>query len=170
MEELISHIKKENLRKAAWIAEDPDNRWTGFYDEDPAHWAERGILTLKDYEREQLITYIFEGHKYAFGTKGRHYNFDKMTIEELKAEAEYISEAVSRAIETEKQAQEVTVDMFKFRIQEIKDMMIGYDNEQALRILIAAEDMVEDVKFYGYESLEYEMNLPYGYIEKFLNE
>jgi hypothetical protein len=32
-------------------------------------------------EREDLIIYIYEGHKTAFGVKGRHYDFDSMSID-----------------------------------------------------------------------------------------
>ena len=73
MLELIKEIKSRNIKTKAWIAEDPKNRWAGLYPEDEAHWVERGITTLADLERDELATYIYEGHKDAFGTKGRHY-------------------------------------------------------------------------------------------------
>jgi hypothetical protein len=36
---LAAHIAALNAEKLAWIAEDPDNRWTGLYVEDLAHCA-----------------------------------------------------------------------------------------------------------------------------------
>ena len=49
-------------------------------------------------EREDLIIYIYEGHKTAFGVKGRHYDFDSMSIYDLKAEADYIERSIVESI------------------------------------------------------------------------
>ena len=99
LQELIKEINSRNEKTKAWVAEDPKNRWAGLYVEDEAHWVERGITSLADLERDELATYIYEGHKDAFGTKGRHYDFDSMTLQELKDEADYISKAANEAFE-----------------------------------------------------------------------
>src|SRR6056300_279356 len=101
MQELMAHIKAENEKTEAWVAEDPTNRWAGLYIEEEAHWKERGITTVEALERDNLATYIYEGHKDAFGVKGRHYNFEAMSLEELKAEADYISRSVREQMELE---------------------------------------------------------------------
>ena len=41
-------------------------------------------MDILKYERQDLESYIYEGHKDAFGSKGRHYNFDAMSIEDLR--------------------------------------------------------------------------------------
>ena len=78
-------IKSRNIKTKAWVAEDPENRWAGLYPEDEAHWVERGITTLDALERSELEEYIYDAHKTAFGCKGRHYDFNSMTLQELKA-------------------------------------------------------------------------------------
>lgn len=42
-----------NAEQAAWVAEDPANRWSGTLAEEPEHWAEYGIFTA-----EQLMDYL----------------------------------------------------------------------------------------------------------------
>ena len=81
MKQLIKEIKARNIKTKAWVAEDPKNRWAGLYIEDEAHWQERGITTLDALERDELATYIYEGHKDAFGVKVRHYNFKAMSLQ-----------------------------------------------------------------------------------------
>ena len=49
-------------------------------------------ILSKDYDtRDDLETYLFEEHKYAFGVKGYHYNFDKMSMADLRKAVEVLS-------------------------------------------------------------------------------
>jgi len=98
-------------------------------------------------ERQELETFIYEGHKDAFGRKGRHYNFDAMSIEELRAEADWINEEVVKAIDEEEAAEERALADFKKEIETI----IGYgagDRETALRWMTDGET------FYHIQSVE----------------
>jgi len=54
------------------------------------NWNDQGIFTVEDYERDSLITSVYEMHKDAYGVKGRHYNFDKMSNKELEEELEHL--------------------------------------------------------------------------------
>ena len=132
MLELIKEIKSRNIKTKAWVAEDPKNRWAGLYVEDEAHWVERGITTLADLERDELATYIYEGHKDAFGTKGRHYDFDSMTLQELKDEADYISKAANETYEREEAHKKECLNEFKALVQKTIANGAG-DQETALR-------------------------------------
>ena len=138
MQELIREIKARNIKTQAWIAEDPKNRWAGLYPEDEAHWQERGITTLADLERDELATYIYDAHKTAFGTKGRHYDFDAMSLEELKAEADYISEACDRAMAEEAAAEARSLEAFKTLVKKTIANGAG-DENTALRWLTQGE-------------------------------
>ena len=83
-------------------------------------------------EREELEIFIYEGHKDAFGSKGRHYNFDAMSIEDLRTEADWINKSVISAIDEERAAEERDLVAFKKEIETV----IGYgacDRETALR-------------------------------------
>lgn len=89
-------------------------------------------------ERQELETFIYEGHKDAFGRKGRHYNFDAMSIEELRAEADWISGEVVKAIAEEEAAEERALADFKKEVETV----IGYgaeDRETALRWMTDGE-------------------------------
>ena len=98
-------------------------------------------------ERQELETFIYEGHKDAFGSKGRHYNFDAMSIEELRAEANWINEEVVKSIADEEAAEERALADFKKEVETV----IGYgagDRETALRWMTDGET------FYHSQSVE----------------
>ena len=89
-------------------------------------------------EREELEIFIYEGHKDAFGSKGRHYNFDAMSIEDLRTEADWINKSVISAIDEERAAEERDLVAFKKEIETV----IGYgagDRETALRWMTDGE-------------------------------
>jgi len=145
---LLELIEKKNAETQAWIDEDPANRWAGMIVTDLNHWAEYGVYTVEDYERYELETFIYEGHKDAFGVKGRHYDFASMSMEELKAEADYISDACKRAFEEEKKQEEIALSNFKSLVQKTIDMGAG-DEETALRWL------TQDETFYHGQCVEH---------------
>ena len=62
---------------------------SGMVTEDIKYWNDQGIFTVEDYERDSLITSVYEMHKDAYGVKGRHYNFDEMSNEDLEKELEH---------------------------------------------------------------------------------
>ena len=138
LQELIQEIKSRNEKTKAWVAEDPKNRWAGLYPEDEAHWIERGITTLADLERDELATYIYDEHKTAFGTKGRHYDFDSMTLQELKDEADYISKAAKEQMDLEAAQEARDLESFKALVQKTIADGAG-DEETALRWLTQGE-------------------------------
>lgn len=146
-DELKSYIKDYNEAARAKMAAS-DDVWIGLLPEEEDFWAEQGISTLEQYERHNLEVFIYEGHKDAFGTKGRHYDFDSMTMDELKAEADYISESIQKAIDAEKEAAQLALDEFEARINEIIEIGAG-DRETALRWMIQGE------KFYQQQDIEH---------------
>ena len=138
MEKLLAHIKAENIKTKAWVAEDPKNRWAGLYPEDEAHWVERGITTLEALERDELETYIYDAHKTAFGCKGRHYDFNSMTLQELKDEADYISKACEVAMKEEAEQEARSLEAFKALVKKTIANGAG-DENTALRWLTQGE-------------------------------
>lgn len=147
LKELIAEIKSRNIKTTAWVKEDPKNRWAGLYPEEESYWVERGITTLADLERDELATYIYEGHKDAFGTKGRHYDFNSMTLQELKDEADYISKAANETYEREEAHKKECLNEFKALVQKTIANGAG-DEETALRWLSQGE------KFYHIQDIE----------------
>ena len=163
MMELMAHIKAENLKTQAWVAEDPKNRWAGLYPEDQSHWVERGITTVEALERDNLATYIYEGHKDAFGVKGRHYNFEAMSLEELKAEADYISRSVREQMELEANMEKEAVARFEKAIAEYLAMG-AEDRETAIRWVLQAEGLENE---HDPSYVCYSLGLPYEMAKEF---
>ena len=50
MSDLVEHIRTLNAEGAAWVARDPENRFSPPLVEDPAHWAAYGVYTAADLE------------------------------------------------------------------------------------------------------------------------
>ena len=162
MQELMAHIKAENIKTKAWVAEDPKNRWAGLYPEDEAHWVERGITTLEALERDELECYIYDAHKTAFGVKGRHYNFKAMSLQELKDEADYISRACDEQMELEARMEKEATERFEASVAEYQKM--AGSRKDAIRWVLQAEGL-EDERDPGY--ICYSLGLPYTMEKEF---
>jgi hypothetical protein len=162
MTTLVAHIKEINAKTQAWMDANPGS-WGGMIVEDPAHWAEYGVHTVEDFKRYQLETYIYEGHKDAFGVKGRHYDFKSMTLEELEAEADYISEAVKQQMETEAEMEREAIARFEEAIKEYVQMG-ALSREDAIRWLLQAEGLDKEQDA-GY--ICYCLGLPYSMDKEF---
>ena len=162
MQELMAHIKAENIKTKAWVAEDPKNRWAGLYPEDEAHWVERGITTLEALERDELECYIYDAHKTAFGVKGRHYKFSEMSLQELKDEADYISKACDEQLELEAKMEKEATERFEASVAEYQKM--AGSRKDAIRWVLQAEGL-EDERDPGY--ICYSLGLPYSMEKEF---
>ena len=162
MQELMAHIKAENIKTKAWVAEDPKNRWAGLYPEDEAHWVERGITTLEALERDELECYIYDAHKTAFGVKGRHYRFSEMSLQELKDEADYISKACDEQLALEAKMEKEATERFEASVAEYQKM--AGSRKDAIRWLLQAEGL-EDERDPGY--ICYSLGLPYSMEKEF---
>ena len=108
---------------------------------------------LKDYnERQDLQCYIYEGHKDAYGVKGRHYDFSSMSLEDLRKEADRIEIAIDEAVAAEKTQEEESIKKFQARIADI--MACGAGNRKnALRWMTQTETFYssQDVEHYVYK-------------------
>ena len=162
MQELMAHIKAENIKTKAWVAEDPKNRWAGLYPEDEAHWVERGITTLEALERDELECYIYDAHKTAFGVKGRHYRFSEMSLQELKDEADYISKACDEQLALEAKMEKEATERFEASVAEYQKM--AGSRKDAIRWVLQAEGL-EDERDPGY--ICYSLGLPYSMEKEF---
>jgi len=102
-------------------------------------------------EREDLILYIYEGHKDAFGVKGRHYDFKSMSMDDLRKEANRIGAAVEVAEAEEAYAAEVAIADFEATVGEFIEAGAG-DRETALCWMTMEETfyMKQDVESWVY--------------------
>ena len=136
---LIEHIKNINAKSKKWMDENPGS-WAGMVPEDIKFWNDQGIFTVEDYERDSLITSVYEMHKEAFGVKGRHYNFKEMSNEELEKELDTLCDIAKREAEIEKRQEEDNLKAFENRIDEA--LSLGAENrEAAIKWILQAEGL-----------------------------
>ena len=147
MNELVKHIEAINAKTQKWIDEDPTNRWAGMITTDLEHWKEYGVTTPAQYDRYMLEQAVYETHKSAYGVKGRHYDFDNMTDQELKDEYDHLCTVAAEEYEREQAFYAEQVEVFKKLVQTTIDVGAG-DEETALRWLIG------DKKFYHIQDVE----------------
>ena len=100
---LAQHLANLNAEKLAWIAEDPDNRWTGLYVEELDFWAEMGVTTVAEFKRHENETLMWEMYKDVFGCRPRHVNLKDMTDEELEKEIDLLGRMMEAEIKREEE-------------------------------------------------------------------
>ena len=109
---LLEHLKNMNAKSKEKMAKTP-GLWIGMITEDLDHWKEYGITTPAQLDRYFLETDVYEMHKEAYGVKGRHYNFNAMSLQELKDEADYISKACDEQMELEAKMEKEAIERFE---------------------------------------------------------
>jgi len=160
---LLEHIKNINAKSKKWMNENPGS-WAGMVTEDIKYWNDQGIFTVEDYERDSLITSVYEMHKDAYGVKGRHYNFDEMSNEDLEKELKHLCAVAKESMQQEKEYEESAYQTFLKRITEA--MKLGAETkEDAIKWILQAEGLDKE-KDSGY--ICYSLGL--GYDKEYLFE
>lgn len=146
---LIEKIQNLNAETLAWVAEDPENRFGATLVEDVEHWNGMGIFTVLDFERYELENLIWDVYKDAYGYRPRHLDFNSMSLAELQAEADRVSEAAANQMRDQEEAEQRAVEDFKDLVQRTIDLGAG-DEETALRWLIGGEEFngIQDVEHF----------------------
>lgn len=117
--------------------------------------------------REDLEIFIYERYKDAYGVKGRFYNFEEYSYEELVAEAERIDDAANEQYRWERKCDAKGIIEFRAGIRKVREIC-GCDRKTAIRYMI--EEFAGE---YDAGYICYSMNLPYSmakYIEPALRE
>jgi hypothetical protein len=128
------------------------------------------MLTLSDINE---VTSSKDGDIYSdlykdvHGFRPRHSRF--ASIEEFDADFERLAKqlAVQETEEAEIQARNFT--RFAARIDETMQLVQGTERVRAIEIIADAEGERENMKFYGYERLEWCFNLKFGSIKQWLD-
>lgn len=102
-------------------------------------------------------------YKDVYGSRPRNCNFE--TVEEFEKDFDFLMTLHDRKMEEDRRAQEQAIARFEISVSEIMLLCNTTDRENAIRIIMDAEGRADDFEFYGYESLEWALNLPYGYIK-----
>ncbi|AGR47723.1 hypothetical protein PHIM7_70 [Sinorhizobium phage phiM7] len=113
-------------------------------------------------ERTELLEIIVNQHKDAYGFKPRgeaYVRLTKLSLIELRKEAEYLQAAVERAISDDEEREARAVAKFEQLVAETIELGAG-NRETAIRWIIQGEGE-DDLEF-----LEYKFGIPYGYLKK----
>jgi len=136
---LLQHIKNINAQSKKWMNENPGS-WAGMVPEDIKFWNDQGIFTVEDYERDSLITSVYEMHKDAYGVKGRHYDFNNMSNKELEEELDRLCAVAKAECEAEEKFEEAAYQTFLKRIAE--NIKLGAsDKETAIKWILQSEGL-----------------------------
>ena len=139
---LLNHIKSINESSKKWMKDNPGS-WAGLVPEDIKFWNDQGIFTVEDYERDSLITSVYEMHKDAYGVKGRHYNFKEMSNEDLEKELDHLSKVTQSNIDEEKRWEKKAYEDFMKTVE--NTIRHGAkDKEEAIRWILEAEDLINE--------------------------
>lgn len=102
-------------------------------------------------------------YKDVYGSRPRNCNFE--TVEEFEKDFDFLCTLDHERKMEEDRFMEQAIVYFEARVDETMDLCDTTDREDAIRIIMDAEGRADDFEFYGYESLEWALNLPFGYIK-----
>lgn len=103
-------------------------------------------------------------YKDVYGSRPRGSTF--ATVAEFDADFEFLVRQLEVELEREAQAQAQAAAAFEQRIADTQALVVGADRARALAIIAEAEGVSEDdLRFYGWERLEWQLGLKYGYIK-----
>lgn len=94
--ELVAYLKKKAAETAAWVAEDPTNRWACSAVADADHWASYGVFSVAQYEHQMSCELAYDLHKDRYGFKPNYAELKSMTLEELDSYIERLSAEPTR--------------------------------------------------------------------------
>ena len=157
---LQAHIEASN---AKLVARAETEGWT-FYTtmvSDPAHWAQIDVFTVEEYERQNLISYISDAHKDAYGFRPRGYNYNEWTMTQLEAEADRLSDEVTQVILEREFTEAREVEALEVRIADLIDMG-AEDRDTAIRWICDSIDHGGDLSYVCYE-----LGVPYNMVDEF---
>ncbi len=102
-----------------------------------------------DDRRDDLMSYISDAHKDAYGFRPHDWNLSLKSIEELEAIADRMTDAVCDAIQRQRLEEEEALRSFEALIATLVCVQRARDREQAIRWIVESLDMG------GYATAEY---------------
>lgn len=130
------------------------------------------MLTLSDINR---LTNSHDGDIYSdlykdvYGIRPRNATFDD--VDDFDRDYERLVKSLSEQLMLESRYQETRWDDFLCRIDTIKQLVVSCTTTRAVELIAEGEGVTkEELSFYGWEKLEFELGLKYGSIKTFLAE
>ena len=113
--------------------------------------------------REELCDFIYYRHKDAYGVKGRFYDFDSMSYEDLEAEAVRLDEAANEQYKYERKCDAEAIIEFRANIRKVR-AMCNCSRDAAVRFILDGEGLAGE---YDSSYACFVMRLPYS-MEKYI--
>ena len=129
------------------------------------------MLTLSDIN---TLTNSHDGDIYSdlykdvYGCRPRYARFE--SLEDFDADYERLVVRLNEQMEEEKKQQIKNRERFEQRVKDTMELVQGINRVRAIEIIADAEDELDSMKWYGYESLEYHFDLGFGYIKSTMQE
>lgn len=103
---LAAYIAALNAESQAWVAEDPENRWSSGVIDDLDFWAKQGITTVEEFRFSSAVSEYSDSYKEMYGIRPRWMDFTGATAAEVEAEVKklYAERAEQAAKEAAEQA------------------------------------------------------------------
>jgi cell division FtsZ-interacting protein ZapD len=124
------------------------------------------MLTLRDINE---LTNSHDGDIYSdlykdvYGSRPRYAQFE--SLEDFDADFKRLVERLNEQQDEEAKQQLINRERFEQRVKETMELVLGTDRARAIEIIADADGELEDMKFYGYERLEWCYDLGFGYIK-----
>lgn len=83
---LAAYIAALNAESQAWVAEDPENRWSSGVIDDLDFWAKQGITTVEEFRFSSAVSEYSDSYKEMYGIRPRWMDFTGATAAEVEAE------------------------------------------------------------------------------------
>lgn len=130
------------------------------------------MLTLSDIN---TLTNSHDGDIYSdlykdvYGSRPRYAKFE--SLEEFQDDYDFLCNRLDEQLEEQRVQQSRNFAAFVERVQETMEIVEGATRERAIEIIAEAEGISErEFDHYGLEILEYELNLKFGSIARWLSE
>jgi hypothetical protein len=108
-------------------------------------------------------------YKDVYGSRPRYVTF--VSMQEFDEDFAYLNTQAERQISEQKVEQHYNFEAFIARVDETMKLVEGSTRTRAIEIIADAEGLsADELSFYGYEVLEYELGIKFGSIKQWLTE
>lgn len=105
-------------------------------------------------------------HKDVYGHRPRGYSNMFASQEEFDSEYAYLLKCLEEVMERETQQQQKNCATFEAVVANVQSLVQGATRQDAVRYMMQQLDC----EMYGYDYVDFEYGLPYGYTKKFVEE
>jgi hypothetical protein len=108
-------------------------------------------------------------YKDVYGSRPRYVTF--VSMQEFDEDFAYLNTQAERQISEQKVEQHYNFEAFIARVDETMKLVEGSTRTRAIEIIADAVGLsADELSFYGYEVLEYELGIKFGSIKQWLTE